>query len=167
MKLKMLIKHKVTLAVIALVIIGMLGTIFRSTVLTPAPSQKTLNYNQNIELIAPTYSLDTDIGRVQPVNAHRYEIIMLYKTGCPTCENMRKNVYRALSEITTSDPIDIVNISITSELGHSLLNQYQTRKSPMLFVIDKNNNKITLYYNHVDSKKLTDNIKQNIISQKD
>lgn len=167
MKLKMLIKNKVTLAVIAVVVIGTLGAIFHSTVLTPTPSQKTLNYSQNIELIAPAYSLDTDISRVQPVNAHRYEIVMLYKTGCHTCENMRKNVYRALSEITTSDPIDIVNISSTSELGRSLLNQYQTRKSPMLFVIDKNTNKITLYYNHVDSKKLTNNIKQNIISQKD
>ena len=167
MKIKMLIKNKVILAVITLVIIGILGTIFHSTILTPTPSEKTLNYSQNIDLIAPTHSLDTDIGRVQPVNAHRYEIVMLYKTGCSTCENMRKNVYRALSEVTTSDPIDIINISVTSELGRSLLTKYQTRKSPMLFVIDKNNNKITLYYNHVDSKKLTNNIKRNIISQKD
>lgn len=167
MKLKMFVKNKAVLTVIALVIISILGAIFHNTFLTPTPSRKKLNYSQNIGLIAPTYSLDTDIGRVQPVNAHRYEIVMLYKTGCSTCENMRKNVYRALSETTTRDPIDIVNISVTSELGRSLLAQYQTHKSPMLFVIDKNTNKITLYYNHVDSKKLTNNIKQNIISQKD
>lgn len=167
MKLKILVKNKAILAVIALVVIGILGIIFHSTVLTPAPSEKTLNYSQNIDLIAPTYSLDTDIGRVQPVDAHRYEIIMLHKTGCHTCENMRKNVYRALSETTTKDPIDIVNISVTSELGRSLLAKYQTRKSPMLFVIDKNNNKITLYYNHVDSPKLINDIKHDIISQKD
>ena len=167
MTLKMLIKNKVVLTVIALVVIGILGIIFHSTVLTPTPSKKTLNYSQNIDLIAPTYSLNTGIGRVQPVDAHRYEIVMLYKTGCRTCENMRRNVYRALSEVTTSDPIDIVNISVTSELGRSLLTKYQTHKSPMLFVIDKNNNKITLYYNHIDSKKLTNNIKQNIISEKD
>lgn len=163
----MFVKNKVVLTVIAVVIIGILGTIFHSTISTPAPSEKILNYNRNIELIAPAYSLETDISRVQPVNAHRYEIIMLYKTGCSTCENMRKNVYRALSEINTSDPVDIVNISVTSELGHSLLTQYQTRKSPMLFVIDKNNNNITLYYNHVDSKTLTDDIKRDITSQKD
>lgn len=167
MKLKTLIKNKVILAVIILVVVSILGIIFHNTILTPTPSKKTLNYNQNIEMIAPAYSLDTNIGRVQPVDAHRYEIIMLYKTGCDTCENMRKNVYHALSETTTRDPIDIVNINVTSELGRSLLAQYQTRKSPMLFVIDKNTNKITLYYNHVDSKKLTNNIKQNIISQKD
>ena len=163
----MLIKNKVILTVIALIVIGILGIIFHSTILTPTPSKKTLNYSQNIDLIAPTYSLNTDIGRVQPVDAHRYEIVMLYKTGCSTCENMRRNVYRALSDITTSDPIDIVNINVTSELGRSLLTKYQTHKSPMLFVIDKSNNKITLYYNHVDSKKLTNNIKQNIISEKD
>lgn len=167
MKFKLLIKNKVILAVMALFVIGIFGTIVYNTVLTPTPSEKTLNYSQNIDLIAPTYSLDTDIGRVQPVDAHRYEIVMLYKTGCHTCENMRKNVYRALSETTTKDPVDIVNISVTSELGQSLLSKYQTRKSPMLFVIDKNNNKITLYYNHVDSKKLTNDIKRNIISQKD
>lgn len=167
MELKTLSKNKVTLAAIAAIVIGILGIIFYNTVLEPAPSKKTLNYNQNIELIAPTYSLNTDISRVQPVNAHRYEIIMLYKTGCDTCENMRKNVYHALGEITTKDPVDIVNINATSELGHSLLAQYQTRKSPMMFVIDKNNNEITLYYNHVDSKKLINNIKHNIISQKD
>lgn len=167
MKLKTLIKSKVILAVIGLVAIGIFGTMFCSMVLTPTPSQKTLNYSQNIDLIAPTYSLDTDIGRVQPVDAHRYEIVMLYKTGCHTCEDMRKNVSRALSDTTTKDPVDIVNINVTSELGRSLLAKYQTRKSPMLFVIDKDNNKITLYYNHVDSPKLTNDIRQNIISQKD
>lgn len=167
MKLKPLIKNKVILAVMALVVVGIFGTIFYHTVLTPAPSEKTLNYSQNIDLIAPTYSLDTDIGRVQPVDAHRYEIVMLYKTGCHTCEDMRKNVYRALSETTTKDPVDIVNISVTSELGRSLLNKYQTQRSPMLFVIDKANNQITLYYNHVNSPKLTHDIKRNLILRKD